>query len=72
MISFKKLLVEILKLKVILVRVQKEESCRNSLYHLREYIYHEQNVGINMKLEVLLMRSHMKMRNMKMRKLEER
>ena len=72
MISFKKLLVEILKLKVILVRVQKKESCRNSLYHLREYIYHEQNVGINMKLEVLLMRSHMKMRNMKMRKLEER
>ena len=36
-------------LKVILMRAQKKESCRESFLLLREYlITHEQNVGINM------------------------
>ena len=46
------MLVEIWKLKEILGRAQKEESCAESLYHSREYIYYyEQNVAKNMNIK---------------------
>lgn len=37
-IALKRLLVEIWMFKEILVRTQKKEVCRESSYHLREYI----------------------------------
>lgn len=61
----KGLLVEIWMLKAILVRTQKEESWRESLHLLREYINnHEQNVAEIWTLKAILVRCQTEIKNM--------